>query len=97
MENKELNDQVVNVQPNYIYNCELCDYHTNVKMNWALHELTEKHKRNGQKKPISCDKCNYVGLNHWNLKLHILTQHSTIEERKKAKYYCETCDQVFFC
>jgi hypothetical protein len=34
---------------------------------------------------------------HWNLKYHNLTNHSTIEERKLQKYYCNDCDQVFFC
>jgi hypothetical protein len=82
---------------NNTYNCQECNYHTDIKMNWTVHLLTEKHKRNGLKKPISCDKCNYIGLNHWNLKLHKHSQHSTIEERKKSKYYCEYCDQIFIC
>jgi hypothetical protein len=95
--NQEINNQEINNNLIHTYNCESCDYHTNIKMNWALHLITDKHKRNGQKKPIKCDKCDYIGKNHWNLKLHILSQHSTIEERKKSKYYCTSCDQVFFC
>lgn len=35
-------------------------------------------------------------INHWNLKMHKLTQHSTLEERTKSKYYCNICDLVFF-
>lgn len=56
-----------------------------------------KHGKSGIKKPRSCLKCNRICFNHWNLRHHMLTQHSTIEERKKEEYYCEVCDQVFFC
>jgi hypothetical protein len=35
--------------------------------------------------------------NHWNLKMHHAAKHTTLEERKKYKYYCDTCDIVFFC
>ena len=97
--NQEINNQEINNNPIRIYNCESCDYHTDIKMNWTIHLITDKHKRNGQKKPIKCEKCekcDYIGKNHWNLKLHILSQHSTIEEKKKLKYYCTYCDQVFF-
>lgn len=84
-------------EPEYKYHCNTCNYSTDVKVNWTIHLITEKHKRNGNKKPISCDICDYIGLNCWNLKLHKLSKHSTIEERKNSKFYCHTCDQVFFC
>ena len=77
-----------NQQIDYKYNCIECNYHTNVKVNWNIHLMTDKHNRNGKKKSISCNKCNYTGSNHWNLKLHLLSQHSTIEERKNSKFYC---------
>ncbi len=93
MENNQENNQNID----YIYNCPTCDYHTNVKVNWTVHIMTEKHKRNGKPKAIKCDKCEYEGNNHWNLKLHILSQHSTIEEKQQSKYYCASCDQVFLC
>jgi hypothetical protein len=97
--NPEINNnlEISNNQENYKYNCPICSYNTNVKVNWNVHLMTEKHKRNGNKKQISCDKCNYISLNHWNLKLHKLSQHSTVEERKNNKFYCEICDKVFFC
>ena len=75
----------------------VCNYNTNVKVNWNIHIITDKHNRNGKKKPISCDKCDYISSSHWNLKLHISSQHSTIDDRKNSKFYCETCDQIFFC
>jgi hypothetical protein len=56
-----------------------------------------KHLRNGKKKISICNICKYESVSHWNLKLHILSQHSTLDERKAHKYYCECCDLVFFC
>ena len=64
---------------------------------WKKHIETEKHKRNGTKKTTLCDVCDYVSNSHWNLMMHILTQHSTKEQRMNHKYYCKYCDQVFFC
>ena len=29
--------------------------------------------------------------------MHNLSAHSTKEERSKQKYYCDICDNVFFC
>ena len=57
---------------------------------------TQKHLRNEKPKSSKCSMCNYEISSHWNLKLHILSQHSTIEERMTHKYYCKTCDFVFF-
>ena len=41
--------------------------------------------------------CDYDSTSHWNIKLHKLSQHASIEEKLKHKYYCKDCDQVFFC
>jgi hypothetical protein len=29
--------------------------------------------------------------------MHNLSSHTTKEERSKQKYYCDICDNVFFC
>jgi len=79
------------------FNCHLCNYKTNSISDWFKHCETNKHKRNGNKLPTKCDKCDYTTSNHWNLKLHNLAKHSTVEERKQQKYYCDTCDLVLFC
>jgi hypothetical protein len=79
------------------YNCEKCKYSTDTKLNWLYHLDSNKHKRGGKLLTDTCSECNYVATNHWNLKYHIASQHSTIEERKKQKYYCNICDTVFFC
>ena len=50
-----------------------------------------------EKLKIKCEKCNYKANTNWNVKLHYLTNHSTIEERKTYKYYCEICDIVLLC
>ena len=44
-----------------------------------------------------CPHCDYIGANHWNLRMHYYSNHATKEERKQQKYYCEICDNVFFC
>lgn len=38
-----------------------------------------------------------ISLTHWNMKMHYISSHTTKEERMKQKYYCESCDKVFFC
>ena len=53
--------------------------------------------KSGIKKTKICLICNKTCFNHWNLRYHILTQHSTKEERMKEQYYCQVCDRVFFC
>ena len=47
--------------------------------------------------PKDCSLCDYKALNHWNLKMHYASVHSSREERQNYKYYCNTCDLVFFC
>lgn len=43
-----------------------------------------------------CNICDYEASSHWNIKIHVLSQHSTIDEKKQHKYYCDICDQIFF-
>ena len=76
--------------------CELCDYKTSRTVDWFKHINSQKHQRNGKPKNRSCDKCDYITTTHWLLKQHVLTFHSSKEDRAKAKYYCNICDQVFF-
>ena len=76
--------------------CETCKYSSNSNSDFLKHIKSQKHIRGGLKQKI-CSICNYEYFNHWNLRQHNLIQHSTIEERKKQKYYCDTCDTVFFC
>ncbi len=79
------------------YNCSFCKFKTNFASEWLIHVKSEKHERLGKPKMNECQLCNYVGLNHWNLKLHILGVHSNREQREQSKYYCDICDKVFFC
>ena len=77
--------------------CKLCEYKTTKTSDWMKHINSQKHQRNGKKKPTKCDLCDYESNTHWNIKAHKLKIHSTIEERSKQKYYCKICDYVFFC
>jgi ribosomal protein L35 len=66
---------------------------------WNEHLTTKKHT--GEKRKERSDKilqdqctfCEYKSNKTSNMKTHILTNHSTVEERKiHMKYYCEKCD-----
>ena len=82
---------------NIKYNCNCCEYKTKFPSEWLKHLDSEKHKRNGEKKSKFCDLCDYESTSHWNVKIHKLSQHATLEEKQKHKYYCNNCDQIFFC
>jgi hypothetical protein len=77
--------------------CSFCKYTAANNVNWFKHLETEKHKRLGKKKDTTCNMCPYTSTSHWNIKIHKLYIHSTIDERKACKYYCNTCDSVFLC
>ena len=79
------------------YFCYLCNYTTIHCSDWCKHINSQKHKRGGQKKTTKCDLCDYESSSHWNINNHKLSCHSTLEERKLQKYYCNICDVVFFC
>ena len=75
--------------------CEKCNFQSKGPAQWLKHIETEKHKRDGLKKEKTCDICNKTFSNHFTLKIHKLSTHSTKEERKQHKYYCDDCDYVF--
>jgi hypothetical protein len=79
------------------YFCYLCNYKTIRCSDWCKHINSQKHKRGGEKKTTKCDLCDYESSSHWNISNHKLSCHSTLEERKLQKYYCDICDVVFFC
>ena len=77
---------------NFKYYCEKCNHGSNSNSDFLKHIKSNKHIRGGLKQKI-CLECNRECFNHWNLKQHNLTQHSTLEEREKGfKYYCKICD-----
>jgi hypothetical protein len=78
------------------YYCKFCNYGTNYSSDWIKHSETAKHLRLGKKINHKCNQCEYESHSHWNLKLHNLSKHSEQKDREKSKYYCKTCDQVFF-
>ena len=81
----------------YKYKCPTCQYYTDTKVSWHIHIMSERHCRNGQKKPTKCDQCHHVASNSWNLKIHKQLVHLTEEEKEKQKYYCKPCGVVFLC
>jgi len=77
------------------YSCESCNFKTNAKLSFQSHLLSEKHKRNGQNR--KCEYCYYESTSPWNLKIHIILKHLSIDEKRKQKYYCDICDNMFLC
>jgi ribosomal protein L34E len=84
------------MEKQYKYFCECCILQTNAPSLWLKHLSSQKHIRNGKPKTHKCEECDYECKSLWNLKLHKLSQHLSKEERSKSKYYCNTCDKVFF-
>lgn len=57
----------------------------------------EDKKDKKEKMQLKCGVCNYETTTKWNMKLHKLAQHSTIEEKNSQKYYCSICNIVLQC
>lgn len=86
----------------YKFNCEKCNYHTNISSSYTKHisgtfHNTGKRKirsdRKQQEDIYRCNKCDYNSINEYNYKAHYLNNHGTREDKKKEfKYYCEICD-----
>jgi hypothetical protein len=85
---------------NKINHCEKCNKTFTSNAHYLIHCETEIHKtgirktRKDKKEEFKCTICNlYTTKQPTNIKLHILINHSNIEEKKLGfKYYCETCD-----
>jgi len=75
--------------------CKKCNFQAKGSAQWLKHIETSKHNRDGQKKEKTCEICNKTFSNHFTLKIHNLSAHSSKEERSKHKFYCNDCDYVF--
>lgn len=82
------------------YKCDICNYKCKYKSQYIQHLKTNKHKNNGiitknlpNKFDGKCKLCKYESTSSSNMKVHILANHTTNEEKKeKAKYYCDVCN-----
>jgi len=82
------------------HKCEKCNISFKFKSQLEKHYKTELHKtgkkktRSDKKEEFKCEICNlYTTNQQTNLKLHILNNHKTKEERKNEfPYYCELCN-----
>jgi hypothetical protein len=77
------------------YYCHYCNFETNKPYSWIRHCESAKHLRHGAKKIHKCAECDFESIGTWNLKIHVLSQHSSKEERAEYKYYCDACDVIF--
>ncbi len=83
------------------YNCEICDIKCKYLSQWNQHIQTKIHLNNGirtrtrikEKICKQCDKCDYEARDFIILQTHILTKHSSKNERENTfTYYCKFCD-----
>jgi hypothetical protein len=85
-------------------NCEKCNKKFTSNAHYLIHCETELHKtgkrktRTDKKEDLKCNICNlYSTRQPTNMKLHILNNHTSNEEKKNQfKYYCEYCDFGIF-
>jgi len=83
-----------------IKHCVKCNKTFTSNTHYLIHCETELHKtgkrkiRADRQEELKCTICNlYSTKQHSTLKIHILNNHSSIEEKKKEyKYYCEYCN-----
>lgn len=76
--------------------CSCCNYKANFQSEFNKHLKSQKHARKGKPKEINCDVCDYTATTNWNLKIHKVIKHYTLEQKKELKYYCHLCDSVVF-
>jgi ribosomal protein L35 len=83
--------------------CDKCNYTCYHESHWKQHSETKKHNnikrktRSDKVLETVCKFCSFEAKNSSNMRVHILTKHSTPEIRKKEfKYYCEKCDAGTF-
>jgi hypothetical protein len=76
--------------------CSCCNYQAKFPSEFNKHLGSQKHSRKGIKKDYKCDNCEYFATTHWNLKMHCVLKHYTLEQKKELKYYCKLCDNVNF-
>ena len=72
--------------------CNCCNYQAKFVSEFNKHLASQKHARKGVKKDYNCDSCEYFATTHWNLKMHRVIKHYTMEQKKELKYYCSLCD-----
>ena len=77
------------------YSCHHCNFETDKPYSWIRHCESAKHLRQGQRKTHKCPECDFESIGTWNLKIHMLSQHATKEERSEYKYHCSACDVIF--
>ena len=76
--------------------CTCCDYKAKFQSEFNKHIKSQKHLRQGKKKDYKCESCDYTATTHWNLKMHMVLKHYTLEQKKELKYYCNMCDNITF-
>ena len=96
-ETKKIIKESKNIMSVKQYKCEDCDKNYQFSHQLKKHNKSVKHIAMLDGSAFKCknyDKeCDYETNTKFNLTMHILNNHSTVEERKKGfPFYCEPCD-----
>jgi hypothetical protein len=95
----------------YKYNCEKCEYHTNINANFSKHKRTKKHRRNyeeeikneeieNKKKKYHCTFCDYYTNSQPSFSKHKKSKKHKKNKEKEEKnfnYKCEKCPYMTNC
>lgn len=81
------------------FTCDKCNISFDYKSKYETHLKSKKHTDQPRKERIDkkydprCKFCDFTTSQPTNMQVHILTKHSTPDDRKtNFKFYCEKCD-----
>ena len=86
-----------------MFECRLCEYTTDRKINYNRHLATRKHIIISQKQHFECDQCNFITTNKHNYTVHLKTRkhlmnnnnNSNNNSNENIKHICQYCNKTF--
>jgi hypothetical protein len=80
-----------------IYECKLCEYITDKKINYSRHLVSRRHLlQTSQITRYECDQCRFITHNRKDYNRHLLTRKHVIQiSNMNNGYTCELCNKAF--
>ncbi len=76
----------------YKYNCEKCNFRTNICPNWERHLSTKKHNKN----VYTCELCNYICSKYKHYTQHLETKKHLSKYNKQNRIVCNKEDNTLY-